>query len=919
MSGITTGGGETIQLSFGPVANAITSHLCNLQGLASTTASSDNYNSSYSYSYSYNNNGNDDIIDSNINSLPLCDPYITHSVQNEIYVPRVLFIDGKNCFSPWPAENTTGAYDDNNNTNTNTNNTNTNTNNWNGQVEIHHRIPVLNQHQNQHHPNNDTKKNVTPSSFNNNEYDNGNGNYNNNNTMLFADTNVATYNANQLNTSQRDALHNFHTLASSSSGSVSGSGGSNVHSRYHASRYKQVSSQFIHTRYNNNDTNDNSGNGRYMTWDDEEEEEEEEEEDDEYTKQRRMQLEHQRWNQQEIETQYEINHAWDAFFTASQGQGERTMAGARAGTLVDANEQSRSNTMPCITEDKEQDMEEKETTSKTKNPLHHLGWMNYFMPPHPNTNMYTSPLPFDLITQQQQQQHQYQQNVNDKTTQSVLYSHQYGKYPSSSTSSSTLMDGITTEWRDEVSDKIRKWMEECDTLRGIQLMIDNDMSLFGGIASSILEELNDECKSAGKFSILVEDGDSFYSPFHTNVDSDNSSSSSSSSSPSSYWHSESKVVQSFRSQLNHGLNLHGINEFSNLVLPLSLNQCWKTLGRNNNNGQRNDKTLFEASAVGALALEAVTLPYRLTKESSSSTSTTKTTSKGPRSKIGILNGYFIGSEQSDDNDAYPTADRLSYHEFLSSMRPSNSHTILELSASMNTGNNTNLQSLLLQGTSIERKRLEQQKAMNRNSMSYYRRGRGKDIDPGLWMEDNGPNGGVMCPLSPVSTTSTRRSMHQHFSLMTAFRPTSANLASESVSVYTTMMMEGMGIRYRPQSSVGTTVRQSLNDLTGSQSYAAGSYWKSIFNGNSESIPILSVLGNTTRVHSHLNTTAKNISQALSRKYQGYLTRDSMIGIVPEKEDCTDAMEQCLDLRDTYEPSMLFDDEHEGVFFEDNED
>merc|ERR550539_227400 len=156
-------------------------------------------------------------------------------------------------------------------------------------------------------------------------------------------------------------------------------------------------------------------------------------------------------------------------------------------------------------------------------------------------------------------------------------------------------------------------------------------------------------------------------------------------------------------------------------------------------------------------------------------------------------------------------------------------------------------------------------------------------------------------------------MHRHFSLSTSFRPKDMSSMSDPVSQYTTMIMEGMGIRYRPQSSVSTVVRQSVNRLTGSQSYAAGTYWKSIFGKDINNTQVLSVVGNTTRIHSHLNTTAKSMNEALSRKYQGYLSRDCMAGLVPEREDCTDAVEHCMNLRDTYEPPMMFDDD-EGSYF-----
>eukprot|EP01083_Nonionella_stella_P127538 386298_1 len=94
-----------------------------------------------------------------------------------------------------------------------------------------------------------------------------------------------------------------------------------------------------------------------------------------------------------------------------------------------------------------------------------------------------------------------------------------------------------------------------------------------------------------------------------------------------------------------------------------------------------------------------------------------------RSKIGIMSGYFQGSGQSDDNDAFPTADKLSYHEFISSLRPTNYHTVLELAASVN---NNEMKNRLAQGTSIERRRMEEEMNRNRNSM-YYRRIRGRDI------------------------------------------------------------------------------------------------------------------------------------------------------------------------------------------------
>jgi hypothetical protein len=57
---------------------------------------------------------------------------------------------------------------------------------------------------------------------------------------------------------------------------------------------------------------------------------------------------------------------------------------------------------------------------------------------------------------------------------------------------------------------------------------------------------------------------------------------------------------------------------------------------------------------------------------------------------------------------------------------------------------------------------------------------------------------------------------------------------------------------------------------------------------------------------------------LSRKFSGYHNRDVMQNILPEAEDCKEAMEYSLDLRDIYHPpdgSGLGVDE-EGTYFDD---
>ena len=868
-------GGETIQLSLGPAANAVTSHLCNLQGLASTTSSS----------FTDSGTGTD------TSSLPLCDPYVTHAVQNDIYVPRVLIVDAKNHFSPWPVEVSIDS----------STRIDSSLSGWNGKVEVHQRVPIYNQQS-------------TTASMNSNS---SNGHVNDSGMIpshsSFVDANVTSFTMNQLNPIQRNAMDRFQKTIATSSTSFSSS-----NNRYHSSKYQHVSSQYVYS------STATSSNGRYMDWGDEDEEEEEEE--DEYYKARKQQLERQRWNQYETEVHDEINHSWNTFFTGieqpqyhqqQQNENKQYAAAAAAAASVGIRFDNRMNhnhpnsnkttaesstiaSMATNSSTKEETdgKSQYQDTKNSNSVLHHLQWRHYFMPPHPNSSMYSAPLPFDHILNTVPSSSSLPPSngaTYNKSNQSIMYSHYCGKYPSSSSSQNSMGDAaITNEWRDELSDKIRKWMEDCDALKGIQIVIDNDKSLYGGLATSILEELNDECKSAGKFSILLHDGNAFdHSLGGEGADNDNND--------NSYWRSERKVVDSFRSHLNDGLNLHGIGENSDLVVPLSLTKCWNSLHPKERSDR--DMTLFEASAVAALALESMTLSYRLLKDSS----------RIKRSKIGIMNGYYQGLGQSDDNDAFPTVNKLSFHEFLSSQRPSNSHTMLEVSTCME---KNDLNSRLLQGTSVERRKLEEERERNRNSR-YYRRGRARDVDPGLWLEDSN-NGGLMSPLFPIDEKSSSRSMHRHFTMSSSLRPNEAGSMTDIVSTNTTLIMEGMGIRLRPQSSVSTIVGQSLSDLTNSKSYAAGSYWKSIFSNGIQDVPVLTIVGNSTRLHSHLNSTSKNMSQALSRRYQGYLSRDSMAGIVPEQEDCTDALEHCLNLRDTYEPPMMFDDE-EGSYFEDNSD
>ena len=115
-------------------------------------------------------------------------------------------------------------------------------------------------------------------------------------------------------------------------------------------------------------------------------------------------------------------------------------------------------------------------------------------------------------------------------------------------------------------------------------------------------------------------------------------------------------------------------------------------------------------------------------------------------------------------------------------------------------------------------------------------------------------------------------------------------------------MEGMGIRYRPETAFGLVANQSLTRLTtAGHRHGAGSYWQFLFGSEAE-VPVLSVLGNTTRMYLHLQNVSNGFKTTLkSSKTKGYYQREVLSGTLPEMDDCDEALEQCLELRDVYEP------------------
>ena len=804
--------GETIRLSFGPNANAVTSHSTNLEGLACTTTATTS-----SSAFPVN-----DVI-----SPPLCDANVTHGIQEEQCVPRVLFVDEKGSWvRDWVnMEATSMAQHLNHGLTAGGGEVSAGAGNNTG---IHERIlqEGIAWKGAVHSMNLPSILESSPAG----------GGGENDLRMPFTHE-------------EQSALAQFHRASARLANASS-------HSRYHTSNaaLQTSSSRAVPTSYISN------GNSRHFNWDDlGDEEEEEEEELDEETRLMQRRMEWNSWNRQEESYQAEIDTAWQNFHSPP---------------MAVQSQDSISQQNPIVGHEQKTTPEEGSTINKAAktNPYQKLQWMDYFMPPHGKPDQTSVTLPI----------------YQNREPPLPLWNSYY--------TGASSNDIISSSWKEDVlGDAIRHMLESCDSVRGFQVAVDESWNLYGGLASFVLSYLRDECSSAAKFTTLVrglEEGNG-----DMNGEGEKGR----------YWRSEGKVWDSFRKNLNAGLTFANMVEHSDLVLPLDLNSSWQALrGAKSSSGPM---STFEASAAAALALESATLGYRI--------------HPSKKSKIGLMSGYFQGTT-TDGNDAYPSTDALSFHEFTASLRPSNRHSVLELSTCFNTSNEStsisagsiSLYRRLEQGTSIERRRLEEER--NRNSSTRWR-SRGRDLPPGLWIENMGPCGGILSALTPNIASSESRSVHDHFSLSTSLRPPHQHQPSSMLSPYTSMIMEGMGIRYRPQTSVGTVVEDSIQTLIGSRSYGAGSYWKSILGPFPQKNPCtLTVLGNTTRVYRHLSSLSIDFSSSMSRKYNGYMSKDVSGNIAPEHEDCVDSMEQCMNLRDVYEPPMGGDDA-EGVYFEDDED
>jgi hypothetical protein len=463
---------------------------------------------------------------------------------------------------------------------------------------------------------------------------------------------------------------------------------------------------------------------------------------------------------------------------------------------------------------------------KNSTSLTPISWMDYLMPPY--STKCKVPLPFS-----------HQSHMNDN------------------------WDAYTTpgleEWKEHVlSERVRHLLEESDSCQGVCITTEGH-GVYAGLATSLLQEFQEECKSAGRFVFHVTNpmDTSLPSPSPLPLDSNTETETDGNeTSDQSSW--QGFHVNRLRKNLSTGIAMNDFSQNAHAVLPLRLGT--------------DGASLFEKSARLAMALESATLPFRLNAQ------------HDPRYKIGLQNAPFFGQGGVDSRWG-TTAHRLTIWEFLSCLQPQSQYSVLELDMlDSDTISNDDLWNRFKMGTSVERD--QRMREIGRDSQ----RVRPQDSLPGNWLQDT-KHGGILSSVSLDNASD--RSLHHHFGLSASVRPV---LKSE-LSQYLTCLVQGMGVRYRPERSMCTVLNQTITSLT-HRGYGAGSYWKSLMPNQK---PVVSVLGNSTRVYPYLNETASNMKLVMGHRYRGYYNRDVSNGVVPEAEDCHEALENCFNIRDTYQP------------------
>lgn len=310
-------------------------------------------------------------------------------------------------------------------------------------------------------------------------------------------------------------------------------------------------------------------------------------------------------------------------------------------------------------------------------------------------------------------------------------------------------NGLATNWRENhVSEHLRQELESCDSCQGF-VLVSTPRSWPAGLSGSMLHELNDECHSARRLLVTVDNNDS--------------------SSPIDSWH----TFNTARVQGNteRALALHQNMDLGTAILPLELPPA--------------KSTFISAAWLGA-GLEAMSLPYRLNRTS-------------PSSLVGLNSASFYGAITSDSSCG--TASALTFREFLLQLQPTPRHVMLEMDilSPLSQVSVTSLLSKFSAGTSLERDiRMRNPSHSIRNEL------------PGLWLQSDFML--PVSPRNQSVQQKIERSLHQHFALSSSLRSAAGN-NQFALPQLIDCLMESMGPRFKPERVTATILEQSLSQLT----------------------------------------------------------------------------------------------------------
>lgn len=429
-------------------------------------------------------------------------------------------------------------------------------------------------------------------------------------------------------------------------------------------------------------------------------------------------------------------------------------------------------------------------------------------------------------------------------------------YPTSTTTT-------TNDWEDS----LRHWLEPCDACQGLILSTDSSTHA----TTPILQWFQEEVPSAKRWLCALEEHDptTSHAPQTTIVNS-------------------SLAARQHKAQrkVNEQIFWKEALEEAHMIVPLS----------NSNKNHTMDQLRHTAAA-----LETATLPYRLRRNRLYNKWEDQ---EQIASSVGLYNTssstLYECSNQASAS-IFPQASSLSMSELTRTLTAefSSVHKMVELDALCHEDGATRILSSstlwkdhLLEGTTLDRRTRQQNSYGQQEQQS---------VLPGRWMmertTENLPTAGsgILSSLSPFRKDQDR-SQHTHFALVAGLRMEQKDVVGiRNEDAPTDVLLQGMGVRYRPDSSIATILGQTHGEMieqSSLPSYCYDYYQKASKNMHSYHAPTLAVLGNTTRSFASLQTLTKDGTDP-------FKTRSRSLRYVDD--ELREALTLLCHVRDAYEP------------------